>query len=651
MSQGTRRLAAIMFTDMVGYASLAQRNESISLTMVDEQRQVIRPILSRHSGREVKTMGDAFLVEFPSALDAVRCAYDIQRAIRELDYSLPEGRRIQLRVGIHLGDVVESQGDISGDAVNVASRIEPLAEVGGVCMTRQVYDQVQNKFELPLVSVGSKILKSLSTPVEVYKVVLPWDKSEGSELSTTVLDRKRIAILPFANFSPDPTDGYLADGMTEEIITRVSRVPELSVISRTSVMGYRNKDRRASEIANELKVGTLLEGSVRKAGNRVRITVQLVDAGSDRHLWAESFDRDLEDIFAVQTEVAEKVASSLQIKLTDEDRERIEKGGTQSVEAHTLYLKGKANLWRMDEGSLRTAIGCFEKALALDPRYVLAYCSLSTAYSSLAGLELLPPEEAYQNAETYARKALELDRGVAEAHAALAGPLMNSYDFKGAVAELEKAIELSPSLSEAYFWLPGLYILQGRMRDAQEAIDRELRLDPLSVHTSGSAGTWCLILGEYEKAATLLKDAYELDPSASLYLDNLGMVHIQQGLLEQGLAEVKRAMEMGGSFQTDLAYAYVKAGKHEEARRLLEALQKPGGDGHVRSTILAGVHAVLGDKEAALEWLERAYGERAGYLPWTTVDPAFDNIRGEPRYLALVRKMGLSQPSPAVPQE
>ena len=278
-----RRLAAIMFTDMVGYTALGQRNESLSLALVEEQRKLIRPILARHNGREVKTIGDAFLVEFLSALDAVRCAYDIQRAVREFNISLPEERRVHLRVGVHLGDVVESGGDISGDAVNVASRIEPLAEDGGVCVTRQVYDHVQNKFELKLASLGVKPLKNVNTPIEVYKMMMPWEAEKSTP--SPQLDKKRIAVLSFANMSQDPADGYFADGMTEELITSLSAVRELTVIARTSIMKYKGSQKGASEVGRELNAGTLIEGSVRKAGNRVRITAQLIDTSTEGHLW------------------------------------------------------------------------------------------------------------------------------------------------------------------------------------------------------------------------------------------------------------------------------------------------------------------------------------------------------------------------------
>ena len=313
----TRRLVAIMFTDIVGYTALGQRDEFLSLELLNDNRKMLRGIFSDHKGREIKTIGDAFLVEFPSAMDAVRCAYDIQRKSREFNLSLPPEKRASLRVGIHVGDVIEDcNGDILGDAVNVASRIQPLAREGGVCLTQQVYDHVHNKFELRFKSIGKKSLKNVNIPIEIYEMVMPWETT-AKEMSTrpSNLDRKRIAVLPFSNISPDPNDAYFADGMTEEIISEISNIRELIVISRTSVMGYKNKDIKVAEIANELNVGILLEGSVRKAGNKVRIVIQMIEASTDKHLWSSRYDKDLDDVFAIQSDIAINVARESNISL------------------------------------------------------------------------------------------------------------------------------------------------------------------------------------------------------------------------------------------------------------------------------------------------------------------------------------------------
>jgi TolB-like protein len=295
-----------MYTDIVGYTALGQRNETLALALVEEQGRLMRPIFKRHNGREIKTMGDAFLVEFPSALDAVRCAYYIQRATREFNISLSDERRLHLRVGIHLGDVVESQGDISGDAVNVASRIESVAADGGICLTRQIYDYVQNKFELSMKSLGMRVLKNVSSPVEVFKMDMPWD--EEKVMPPTHLDKRRIAVLPFANMSPDNADEYFADGMTEELITVLSKIGGLRVVARTSAMRFKGEKATVSRIGQELGVGSLTEGSVRRSINRVRITIKLIDTRSEEQLWAETYDRELQDIFSVQSDIAQQVA-------------------------------------------------------------------------------------------------------------------------------------------------------------------------------------------------------------------------------------------------------------------------------------------------------------------------------------------------------
>lgn len=463
--------------------------------------------------------------------------------------------------------------------------------------------------------------------------------------SQPALDKRWVAVLPLQNLSPDPNDEYFADGMTEELISTISKIPELSVISRTSVMGYKNKDKRASEIAKELNVGTLLEGSVRKAANKVRISIQLIEAQSDKHIWAENYDRNLEDIFAVQSEVAEKVASSLQVKLTEGHKKEIEKGGTPSTEAYTQYLKGRLNVDRFDRSSLMTAIKHFNEALAHDPNYALAYSGLASAWTKLGFQEIVNPQEAYQKAEQYAQRALELDESLPEAHLALAEALGNKYDFAGRERELRRAIDLNPNLARPYIQLAHLYSFMNRWDEGLQYIERALELDPLSVMTLGQAGTYYLYAGQYDKAIEYLKDAMEVDPSNSFYLDNLGLAYIQIGSFEEGLAMVKRAFEMSGGSTSygDLAWAYVKAHRPEEARKLLAKLN-PEHNESVPPIAAAGVYAVLGEKEKAIEWLEKAYDEHSGYLATVNGDFEFENLRDEPRFRALIEKIGLRKP-------
>jgi class 3 adenylate cyclase len=272
LAQAERRLAAIMFTDIVGYTALTQSNEALALELLKRHRELIRPALSRHGGREVKTMGDAFLVEFASALEAIECAMEMQKILHE--YNRVSNDKLKVRIGIHVGDVVHTENDEYGDAVNIASRIEPLAQGGEICISEHVYGQVRNKVSYPMVKLPGQNLKNVEFPIDVYKMVLPVDQARPDSIAPT----SRIAVLPLTNISLDPKDGYFADGMTEELITALSQVQGLRVIARTSVENYRARDKRVSQIGKELEVGSVMEGSVRMAGDRLRITVQLIDA-------------------------------------------------------------------------------------------------------------------------------------------------------------------------------------------------------------------------------------------------------------------------------------------------------------------------------------------------------------------------------------
>jgi adenylate cyclase len=630
-----------MFTDVVGYATLGQQNESLSLTLLDEQRKVIRRVIDDHNGREVKTFGDAFLIELPSALDAIRCAYDSQRAIREFNISKPEEKRIRLRIGLHLGDVVESQGDISGDAVNVASRIEPLAEAGGVCLTRQVYDQVKGKFELPLVSLGPKTLKSVEVPIEVFKMVMPWEKETTNEQTDN--DVRRIAVLPFTNMSPDPSDEYFADGMTEELITSLSGVTGLIVIARTSIMKYKGGTKSASEIGRDLKVGTLVEGSVRKAGSRIRISVQLVNARNDGHIWAQNYDRQMNDIFEIQSDVARQVAKALQVRLLSSEQKRLDKLPTSNIEAYTLYLKGRHYTGKSfgDLESLKKAIAYYEEAIANDPNFALAYAYLAWSYNQL-GFFGMRPEEVGTKAREYAKKALSIDESLAEAHHALGRALRNfDWDFPGADREFERAIELNPGFAEAYCAGAMGLLFDRRFDDAVAKVRYALELDPLSWDTGNYAGTVFLYAGLYDEAVEQFKRVLGDNPESAYPRNNLGLAYIQKGMFEAGLREMKSAHSPGNPIAgVDLAYALARSNRLDELRSFLHTLLAEVKTNPVLEAAVASAYANMQDADRALDWLERAYTHRVPSLVSANCDFAYNGIREDPRFQQLMKKIG-----------
>lgn len=631
-----------MFTDMVGYTAMGQRNEFLSLAMVDEQRKLIRPILERHHGREIKTIGDAFMVEFASSLNAVRCAYDIQRSAREFNISQSEEHRIHLRVGIHLGDVIENQGDISGDAVNIASRIEALAGDGGVCLTRQIYDQVQNKVELRLESLGPKKLKNVINEIELFKMVLPWEDDGLTEL--VQLDRKRVAVLPFTNMSPDPADVYFADGMTEELITSLSGVNGLSVIARTSVMKYKEGTKGASEVAKELNVGTLVEGSVRKAGDRLRITVQMIDGRTESHAWAKNYDKKLDDVFAIQSDVAKQVADALEVKLLSEDKKKLEKTPTSNIEAYTLYLKG---LYYFNESfgesmNLREALLHFEEAIANDSKFAQAYAMLAYCYSQLAFFGMLQSKDAGEKAKKYVERALELDDTLAEAHVVM-GRVYRNYlwDFPAAEKEFAIAVELSPSNAEALGNEAVMKAFNRRVDEALLEISRALELDPISGRGSSYAGTVYLYTGRYDDAVTQFSRYLELDPQSTYAKGNLGLAHIQRGMVELGLKEMMESSSIKyPASQSDLTFALAKAGRVEELRALLDRLLDEVGRNSEFMVAVAAAYANLGNADESIKWLQEAYDQRIGYLVAVNSDFVFDVIRTDPRFQTLMKRIG-----------
>jgi adenylate cyclase len=635
-----------MFTDIVGYTALTQRNESATIRLLEEHRKLIRPSFASHGGREIKTTGDGFLVEFQSALDALLCAVAIQHMMH--DREIARGDTLSLRIGIHIGDVIEKGKDILGDVVNIASRIEPLAEPGGVCVTSQFYEQVRSKSDLPLVSLGEKSLKNVAMPVAVYKVVMPWEKPAAAE--TAAYPTNRIAILPFASFSPDPNDEYFADGMTEELISTMSKVGGLRVIARTSVMGYKGGQKRVSDVAKELEVGTVLEGSVRKAGDRLRITAQLIDSRTSDHLWAESYDRKLDDVFAVQSEVAKQVAEALRVRILAQEKERIEKRPTESTVAYTLYLKGRHNWGKRGIEYVRRAMEYFELAVHEDPNFALGYVGQADCCLILGTNWGLDREANLEKTSRMAAQALELDPHLAEAHATRGAVLSNECKPRHAEEEFKKAIELKQSYAPARHWYFHLLRSQQRWDEALEQIEKAVELDPLSAVICWNHGSFYFYRGDYGRALEISKKAMGLGTEsfdrnifsyhsvAAIY----GKMKMYDEMRQEFAAEVEL---LRGTYPlirraADAQIAYFEDDRQTLRRLLpeLEALPETG----VEAYSLARYHFFLGENDKGFEWLEKSYSSRDfGLLNFIASDGDFDAVRSDPRYLDLVKRLGL----------
>jgi TolB-like protein/Flp pilus assembly protein TadD len=626
-----------MFTDLVGYTALTQEKESAALEILEQHRELLRPIFSKHRGHEVKTIGDAFLVEFGSALEATLCAVDIQNSVHSLN--LERGGKMQVRIGIHVGDVMHQGDDVLGDAVNISSRIYPLAEPGGVCISGLVYEQVRNKVDLPCVKLAAVSLKNVSTPMEVYKMVMPW--SEEKVAPPIQLDKRRIAVLPFTNMSPDPNDEYFADGMTEELIYRLAQVKQLKVIARTSVMSYKGEKKKASQIAKELEVGGLVEGSVRKAGSRVRVTVQLISGGTEEHLWSSHYDGSMDDIFAVQSEIAEKVAGELKVQLLASEKAAIEKRPTGDTEAYTDYLQGMQLLNRLEEAPLRDALGLFQRAIERDPSFARAYAGMADCYAWLASREYIPTQEAVEKGRAAARRALELAPDLAEAHYGLAVVMQLADEHEGSLRELRRALELNPNLAEAHVALAEESASLGGVGEMVRAAEKGYQLDPLSPWAIQWLGLAYLWTGRGEEAMEHWRKTLHLEP----YRTNRWMFDYYVGKGDYAKAEevVKELERLGPTLNpTYLNRGYLSAltGDIKTAHEMITKLDPGKGEGNVN---FAGfIYYALGDMGRFFECELRAAEGHALQSAVFRLSPLFEKARGDPRFGEVLRRVGLA---------
>ncbi len=630
-----------MFTDVVGFTALGQANEELALQLLEEHRNVVRPILAKHRGIEVKTMGDAFLVEFPSALEAVRCAVEVQMTLRDRNSAIPERRRVHLRVGIHVGDVMHSKGDILGDAVNVSSRIEPLAPPGGVCISEQAYDHVRNKMGMEFEKLEGKTLKNVSMPIDVYRMVMPWEAKENE----VRLDPHRIAVLPLKNMSPDPNDEYFADGMTEELITSLSSVTELTVIARTSVMQYKGSPKRIADIGRELDAGTLIEGSVRKAANKVRITVQLIDARNEGHLWAQNFDKELDDIFAIQSEVAQKVAESLRVHLVESQRRKLERGSTNNTEAYTLYLKGNFYANKRTVEGLKKSLELYGEAVTLDPTFALGHAGMALAYNVIAANHTDDPAVYFPRARESAMRALSLDDDLAEPHAVLAEFAKGyEHDLDKAESEFKRAIELNPNYPTAHQWYWMLLGSERRFEEADKHLRMALELSPLSLIINTNLIDLLYYKGEYDRGIEQGKKVIDMDPTFPYSYTALQRCFTAKSMFDDALRCVDDYSKTGAPMHKNISYSYVYAhkGEKEKSKGLLEQLEAAYQKEHISPYQIAMVHGALGEKEEALRWLEEAYESFDRWVYSMAIDQEFDLVREDPRYLALLKKTGLA---------
>jgi adenylate cyclase len=511
----TRKLRAILSADVKGYSRLMSEDETHTIKTIKKYRRIITTIVNDHSGRVVDAPGDNLLAEFSSVVNAVQCSVEIQDELKTRNAELPDEKRLAFRIGVNIGDVVHDEDCIYGSGVNIAARIEGIAEAGGICISRNTYDHVKDKLELSFEFLGEHEVKNIKDPVRVYKILLDPDQSKPLVKEIFELpDKPSIAILPFDNMSKDPNQEYFSDGLTDQIINGLCKINNLFVIARNSSFAYKRRSIGIKQIAQELGVKYILEGSVQMAGDRVRITAQLIDAATDYHMWSEHYDRDLTDIFALQDEITMQLISAMTINLTAGEQARIWTGGTQSLQAYDLYMRGIDCCLRNNEKDNKQARQFFKKAISIDNAWASPYVMLGTVNC----LDIMfgwsdSPLQSFEEAEKNAEKARSLNASLDQVHCLFSFIYLLKREHDKAIKEGERAIDLNPNGAEAHFYLGCALCCSDKINLAIKILKRAFRLNPIPpTHYYHMLGTAYRINGEYEKAIGLAKEALKSGP-------------------------------------------------------------------------------------------------------------------------------------------
>ena len=739
-TQSKRQLAAIMFTDMVGYSQQMQKDEENALKLLEKQWEIVEPILNEFGGNRIKTIGDAFYTQFHSVLKALKCALEVQRILSSYNATRHFEEHVTLRIGIHLGDIEIKDGDAYGDGVNIAARIEPLAEPGGIAITEDVHRQVVNKIEYSFKPLGKPELKNIHQRFEVYQVILPWqdrrkkqdpnftvdkDRRRQSQMHSKTLKNKNgpkqstgrpviysvmiamviiatvflyknnmsslnrelgrsIAVLPFENMTEQSGSDYFSDGITEDIISALSEINGLRVIARTSILQYKGTNKTVVEIAKEVNVNTILEGSVRRIDNNVRVVAQLIDIETDDHLWAKTYDRKLDDIFEVQSDIAMNIANALEAELSTELTAQLTSSSTINPKAYENYLKGKEQYYTYTEEGFRKAVKYYNSALELDPNYALAYAELAGAYAQMYNTT---KDELFNDLGHKAvEKALALDNNLAQAYKARAVLALYNDKYTESLQDNLKAIELIPGYADAIGNVASRYFDFGDLSEFYRWRTKHYSLSPNSRYASWKFSMSHYLLGETEKAIRItnegiekIEDSYECRSLLFHYHINSHEFEKAKNILNE-LEKVRNSDNrtnglwalyylMLGDFETAvdkalntpnldeygqlyLAHIYAEVGNWAKVNQMLSIVEKvntqklqEGSEGYKAYYILSQVQSILGNNDSALVLLEdalnngfRGISDDVNFLSWL-VNPIFSDLRQNSRFIMLQKRM------------
>ena len=638
-----RQLAAILFADMTGYTALMQENEQLARNNRKRLKEVMELALVQYNGKILQYYGDGSLSIFNSAIDSVGCAINIQQ-------QLQQEPKVDLRIGIHTGDVIIEEDAIYGDGVNLASRIESLAIPGGIFISEKVHDEIKNQSTFSTREMGYFEFKNVKNPVKVFAItndgiIVPTrDELRGKTKQT----QNRLAVLPFVNMSADPENEYFSDGITEELLNALTRVEGLQVTSRTSAFAFKGKNHDIRDIAIQLNVDRVLEGSVRKSGNRVRITAQLINAADGYHIWSENYDRNLTDIFEVQDEISGIIANRLRENLTPKQKEEhLVKPATANVAAYTCFLKG-LHFWnKLTPADCRKAIECFEQAIAVEPDYAQAYAMSAAAYSYLGSTGQMLGSKAFEIVGRYADKALQLDNTIAESHIAKATVyLFYEWKWKEAYEYLQKALRLNPSAVAAYQLLGLYYIVMGQKEKAVQTLEEAERMDPLSPGIILSLGNMYIFAERFDDAIVQADKLLEMDPGMRTAIEMKGWSTGMKGDWQGALVffeEFQRLTNHPLKGWMGAGVAYAKLGMKEKALEVIQKLEQRQREepGAVLDADLAGVWFSLGDYDKAFYYLNQCIDKRMGPVSYFLEYPAYRGIKSDPRYEGIKKRMNV----------
>ena len=576
-----RKLTAIVSADVVGYSRLMRDDEDSTIRTLTNYRSAMSNLIQKFRGRVVDATGDNLLAEFTSVVDAVNCAVEIQRELAERNAELPEERKMEFRIGVNLGDVVEEEGRIYGDGVNIAARIEGMTEAGGVCLSGTVYDSIENKLELEYEYMGEQKVKNIQKPIRLYQVQMRSKAPEvvdfGEKKALTVPDKPSIAVLPFKNLSGDPGQEFFSDGFTEDIITTLAQIPRMFVIARESSFTFKGKSVKIQEIGRDLGVRYVLEGSIQKFGDQIRITAQLIDATNGHHLWAEKYDRELTDIFAMRDEITMKIATVLQVKLTEGESANWGPE-TESFEAYIKVMQSWEHFRAFTPDDNILSRQKAKEALDLDPNY-------SSATEMVAWTLLMDgdfgtsktPEKSIEQAFELAQKVLDRGDSDAGAHFLIGYAYSRKGQFDKAISELEIARDLFPNNAEINAGLGMILNAAGKPEEAINVLKNAMRLNPIPPGWYlGRLGDAYRLTGQYEKAVHEFKKAIQLQPDDMFSHLNLALCYVKLEREADAHAEAAEVLRINPKFSVE-GYAKLIALKDEASKnRLIDGMRKAG---------------------------------------------------------------------------